>query len=334
MNIIGWLRKLGILRYGTKSYKYTSGKDMPAEALMDDVYDAKKDLTTNSQDKKNEKKKGSGMWKKILGGFVTIIVLIIGITMYATSGMTEAVNEFFIHVKTKHYNDAYDLLSDDFKQSTSKNEFKAFLIQNSLTEYKNASWDSRSFENNMGKLEGTVTTKSGDSIPLTIQFIKNQDVWKIFSITKQMAGVQQVQNTKVETEKEAETNIKSNKSTPQLPSKDKLISLTQENTQIFAQAVNAKNMSVFYDQISSFWQKDTTPEALDKAFDAFYKAGIDFTVLKNITPTLNKEPTLLKDGRLLTEGHYPTSPSVVYFNYSYINENNHWKLVGFNINVK
>ena len=33
------MRKLGILRYGTKSYKYTSGKDMPARALLDDVYD-------------------------------------------------------------------------------------------------------------------------------------------------------------------------------------------------------------------------------------------------------------------------------------------------------
>jgi len=328
MDIIGWLRKLGILRYGTKSYNYTSGKDMPAEALIDDVYDAKTDLTTNSQDEKNEKKKGSGMWKKILGGFVAFIVLMIGLVMYGTSGMTEAVDEFFIHVKTKHYNDAYDLLSDDFKKSVSQEKFKTFLIQNSLTEYKDSNWDSRSFENNMGTLEGTITTKSGDTIPLTIQFIKNQDVWKIFSITKQSAGLQEVQKTKVKTE------IKSIKLTPQLPSKEKLISLTQENTQIFAQAVNEKNMSGFYDQISSFWQKDTTPEALDKAFDAFYQAGIDFTALKNITPVLDKEPTILKDGRLTTEGHYPTSPAVVYFNYSYINEKGHWKLVGFNINIK
>lgn len=50
MDIIGWLRKLGILRYGTKSYTYTSGKDMPAEALMDDVYDADKDLVSKDKD--------------------------------------------------------------------------------------------------------------------------------------------------------------------------------------------------------------------------------------------------------------------------------------------
>lgn len=169
----------------------------------------------------------------------------------------------------------------------------------------------------MGTLEGTITTKSGDSIPLTIQFIKNQDVWKIFSITKQSAGLQEVQKTKVKTEiqkEEVETKVKSIKLTPQLPSKEKLISLTQENTQIFAQAVNEKNMSGFYDNISSFWQKEINAKALDKAFDAFYQAGINFTALKNITPILDKERTLLKDGRLTTEGHYPTSPSVVYFN--------------------
>lgn len=40
------MRKLGILRYGTAKYKYTSGKDMPAPALLDDVYDEKKDLVT------------------------------------------------------------------------------------------------------------------------------------------------------------------------------------------------------------------------------------------------------------------------------------------------
>ena len=57
MKIIDWLRKLGILRYGIKSYTYTSGKDMPAEALMDDVYDAKKDLVSFKKVKGIEEEK-------------------------------------------------------------------------------------------------------------------------------------------------------------------------------------------------------------------------------------------------------------------------------------
>ena len=35
-----------ILRYGAKSYTYTSGRDRPAESLMNDVFDAERDLTT------------------------------------------------------------------------------------------------------------------------------------------------------------------------------------------------------------------------------------------------------------------------------------------------
>jgi len=46
MGIVELLRKLGILRFGTKKYKFTSGKDIPAEALLDDVYDEEKDLVS------------------------------------------------------------------------------------------------------------------------------------------------------------------------------------------------------------------------------------------------------------------------------------------------
>ena len=48
MTLIQWLRKLGILRYGTCSGTYRNGKDRPTELLMDDVYDAKKDLVHRS----------------------------------------------------------------------------------------------------------------------------------------------------------------------------------------------------------------------------------------------------------------------------------------------
>jgi hypothetical protein len=40
------LAKLGILRYGAKSYTYTSGRDRPPESLMNDVFNAERDLTT------------------------------------------------------------------------------------------------------------------------------------------------------------------------------------------------------------------------------------------------------------------------------------------------
>ncbi|GGD47432.1 hypothetical protein [Sinisalibacter lacisalsi] len=52
MKLLDWLAKLGILRFGVKTGTFTSGKDRPAEFMMDDVYDAKRDLTTKEDVKK------------------------------------------------------------------------------------------------------------------------------------------------------------------------------------------------------------------------------------------------------------------------------------------
>lgn len=44
MDLLTVLRKIGLLRWGGKKYSYTSGREMPPEALMDGVYDAEHDL--------------------------------------------------------------------------------------------------------------------------------------------------------------------------------------------------------------------------------------------------------------------------------------------------
>lgn len=46
MKFLDVLAKLGILRFGTKVGTYKSGLDRPDEFLMDDVTNAKRDLTT------------------------------------------------------------------------------------------------------------------------------------------------------------------------------------------------------------------------------------------------------------------------------------------------
>ena len=50
MKFLDLLRKLGILRGGTKAATYRSGKDRPAEFIMEGVFDAKKDLVGGRKD--------------------------------------------------------------------------------------------------------------------------------------------------------------------------------------------------------------------------------------------------------------------------------------------
>ncbi|MBZ0161475.1 MAG: zinc ribbon domain-containing protein [Notoacmeibacter sp.] len=59
MNLRDLLAKLGILRVGTKKAVWHSGKDLPEEFLMDNVMDAKRDLTTR-QDLKEVKQAVAG----------------------------------------------------------------------------------------------------------------------------------------------------------------------------------------------------------------------------------------------------------------------------------
>jgi hypothetical protein len=44
VKLLDVLRKLGIVRYGAKAAVYRSAKDRPVEFMMDDVFDAEKDL--------------------------------------------------------------------------------------------------------------------------------------------------------------------------------------------------------------------------------------------------------------------------------------------------
>lgn len=44
MTILDFLRKIGIFRSGSVSTSYKSSSDRPTEMMMDNVFDAKKDL--------------------------------------------------------------------------------------------------------------------------------------------------------------------------------------------------------------------------------------------------------------------------------------------------
>lgn len=49
MSFVDILRKLGIFRSGATSGAYKNGAERPTELMMDDVYDAKKDLINDDK---------------------------------------------------------------------------------------------------------------------------------------------------------------------------------------------------------------------------------------------------------------------------------------------
>ena len=272
------------------------------------------------------------MWKKILIGVVVFIGLVFAIVMYATSGMSDVANEFFIYTKSKHFDDAYNMGSEDFKRSVTKEQLKNFLVQNALTEYKSASWTERAIDGNIGTLKGTITTKSGSVIPITMKFIKNVNGdWELYSIFKPAGGIEKEKPASgIEKEKPKADSSTGN----QVPSQSELVNLVQETTMVFAQSVNDKSMEKLYNYISDVWKKETSIAQLDKVFDPFYKQNIDLTLLKDIKPIIDNSTKIDSNGILHLSGYYPTSPVKVYFKNEYIQENGKWKLYALFIRLK
>ena len=257
--------------------------------------------------------------KKVLifvGGAIGLVAVAITAVFLLTSGMTKTADTFFNAAASGDFDSAYEHLSADFKASTSKADLTAYLKANRLDTYEKANWHSRSTKGSWGAIKGSVTITDESVIPLNIEFVKADDVWAIYSIKRPSSGLQ------------------TESSSAQVPTDREVVSLIAESMLTFAHAVNKKSMKGFHDHISYLWQKQTTPEALDKAFASIVAANVDLTVLKKFSPQLNAPPELDENGTLIMAGHYPTKPSRVSFKHKYVFEGLNWRLVGFSVDIK
>ncbi len=260
------------------------------------------------------------MLKKILialGILAVVVTLIIVAVFQMTSGIADVANNFFAEIKAGNIDLAYDsYLSEEFKAATSKDGLKSFLNGSMLSDYADATWPSRSMENNQGQLEGTITTSSGGTVPLAITFVSENEEWKILSIKLSQAG------------------LTDDGSSAAMPDDIKLKRMTTESVYELALAINAKDFTAFYDKIGQLWKSQTTAENLKSGFKSFIDQNIDLTGMKDVDPVLSSPPSIDDNGFLSLVGYFPTQPSVVYFELDYAYEHPDWKMVGTSVEIK
>ena len=253
---------------------------------------------------------------KILLILFLIIILGVAAAFYFTAGLPKAADQFFSAVKDKQMDQAYSLVSEDFKSGTSKEQLQQFLQASSLNNYASASWDSRSINGGRGTLKGIVTSVEGFKVPLEMSFVKTDSGWKIHSIRKPTSGVSETTQTL------------------KVPDEAELVALVNDSMGAFGGAVKARSMVTLHDQISSVWQKQVTVEQLDQAFGTFYGNPFDFSSLEGLKPAFTGEPMINGDGVLNVSGFYPTAQYRLVFELKYFKEGLSWKLLGINVQVK
>lgn len=259
------------------------------------------------------------MLKYILIALAVAVFIIGGVFFLlfnATSGLTETADNFFTALSSKDYQKAYTYLSKEFQTKTSPEDLQNRFMNSEIKNYSSASWHNRSFENNVGKLEGEVKTSTGGTIPINLVLVKENDEWKINSIDKLESGFVQGTDNKE----------------PKIPDDVELKQMTKEIIMALGNSIINKDFSEFYSIISYTWSKQTKPEELRKAFISFEEKNINLNDFAHQTePIFDKVPAIDESGFLVLNGFFPLENISLRFTMKFIYEHPKWKLISINI---
>lgn len=249
-------------------------------------------------------------------GVVLIVGGIIAMAFWATSGVTEAGDRFLSLLGQGKSQEAYrEHTTAALRQQDSEESFTQAVKRLGLTDWASSSWTARKVENSVGTLEGTVKTRSGGTIPLKMQLVKENGQWKVGLCAPAGSGV-------------------ASPPKPSLPPVGELNKLATQSLLNFSQAAQAKDFGAFHATLAGPFQRTKTPEELLTIFRSFVDQGINLAGIAEMTPVFDPAPSINEDGLLRLQGRYPTRPSQVIFDMKYIQENGIWRLMGINVKVK
>jgi hypothetical protein len=125
----------------------------------------------------------------VLAGLAVFVGVILAVVFYATSGVTGAADKFYETARGGNAQEVYALTSAELRNVTNADQLAAYIEANRFDQVAQTSWSSRSVENNLGSVEGTLTLDDGGVIPVTMQLVKEGDDWKVSFIELGEAGL-------------------------------------------------------------------------------------------------------------------------------------------------
>jgi hypothetical protein len=252
---------------------------------------------------------------------VVLIVAGVAAIFWGSSGMVDVSDAFFKATAAGNMEQARTYLAEDFRKSTSEDELHAFLQHSALLDYAEAHWSSRAMNlGGTGHLEGTVNTKSGGNVPLTILFVKENDVWKIYSIKKSQAGLV---TSSADDEGPA---------TPSLADAGKIALTTSLK---FGRAIKSGDFTELYQTTSSEVQKKYTVSAFAASFAEIVDKKLDVAVAEDAKPTFTTAPEMQENGVLHMAGVFTCGElhDHLNFDYKYVYRHTEWKLLGIHVRI-
>jgi hypothetical protein len=235
------------------------------------------------------------------------------------TAMEDMADGFLAALSEGDYDKARRHLTNDLAARTSSSELEQFAAYTKLNRSGKRSWDDHKVNDENVMLSGTITPPdSSASIPLRLSLTKQQLHWKIAGIER---GIM--------------VSAAGSERALFAPSKEASIRLAQATTAAFADAVSAKNLATFRDQMSAEFRNRFPPQAFENAFGGFIRDRINVAPAARLTPIFTQTPTIAPNGVVTLAGYFPSKPSQVAFKYEYISERpNNWVLSGISLEVQ
>jgi len=153
-----------------------------------------------------------------------------------------------------------------------------------------------------------------NKVTFKLTYAYESSAWKIMGINVQAAP--SVENT------------------GEVPTANEVRKLALDSLLLFNVAIQTKNFDNFYSKISQLWQKEVTPGDLLRIFHGFIEQNVNIALIVKEKPVFDETPAVNSDGMLVLKGSYPTQPNSVFFELKYVFEDESWKLVGIQVQVK
>lgn len=253
---------------------------------------------------------------KIFAGLAVVAVLGVGAVFYMTGGMVDAAQNLLTAASRGAIPDAKQYLSQGFLSSVSEQQLEAFFTEDALANYESASWSSRSIEGGQGELSGSITTKSGGSIPVEMQFVKEEGDWKLNFFKRAPAGIAGMNSASQQT----------------VPGADQQIALVRDSISRIAQALAARQFDPLHAEMSEVWKSQFDVTKLEQMFAGFVEQELDLRPLNALRPVQETQDALDANGALVLNGVYQTTPNPMTYTFKYISENGEWKMYGMAVN--
>jgi hypothetical protein len=122
------------------------------------------------------------------GGLASFAGGIFALALMLTSGATQAAEDFVKLVGESRYEQAYRDTAPQLKVVTTLETFQKVIQQVGLDKAKTVSWTSRTRENDSATIEGTIRTRDGRTIAVTIRLVKIEGTWRVMGLDAQPSG--------------------------------------------------------------------------------------------------------------------------------------------------